>query len=127
MSWRLSPPLPEADMSDDPDRSEVPAGAAVFPLIPTELGVNPLLLAVIHATVFLSGSSEAIIHPAAADEALDRLSDYMARLGGTQLQQVREDMDALTWFARQEKWPRAMVHVLTSLLEAIGVGGTEEA
>ena len=40
------------------DESEVPEGAAVFPPIPAELGVNPLLLATLHAAVFLSGSSE---------------------------------------------------------------------
>ena len=46
--------------------AEVPEGAAVFPLIPPELGVNPLLLAVLHATVFLAGSDEKIVNPAAA-------------------------------------------------------------
>ena len=34
---------------------EVPEGAAVFPTIPAELGVHPLLLAVLHAVVFLEG------------------------------------------------------------------------
>ena len=47
---------------------EVPEGAAVFPLIPVELGINPLLLAVIQATVFLAGSDENLVEPAAADE-----------------------------------------------------------
>src|SRR6266508_1813830 len=112
-------------MSDAAD-GDVPDGAAVFPLIPAELGVNPLLLGVIHAAVFLSGSSEEVVHPAAADEALDRLADYMARLSGPQLQQAREDMDVLTRLARQEKWPKAMVRALASLLDALGVGGTEE-
>ena len=52
-------------MSDEAD-DEVPEGAAVFPTIPAELGVDPLLLAVLHATVFLAGSDEAVVHPAAA-------------------------------------------------------------
>jgi len=109
------------------DENEIPEGAAVFPLIPAELGVNPLLLAVIHAAVFLSGSSEEVVHPAAADEALDRLAGYLERLSGAQQRQAREDMDALTRFARQEKWPKAMVRALTSLLDVLGVSGTEEA
>ena len=106
---------------------EVPEGAAVFPLIPEELGVNPLLLAVVHAAVFLSGSSEEVVHPAAADEALDRFAEYLSRLSGPQLRQVREDMDALTRLARREKWPKALIHALTGLLDALGVGGEEEA
>ena len=32
----------------DPAEPEVPEGAAVFPLIPAELGINPLLLAALH-------------------------------------------------------------------------------
>ena len=47
----------------DADENEadpaVPDGAAVFPTIPAELGVNPLLLAVLHATIFLAGSDDA--------------------------------------------------------------------
>ena len=42
------------EQSDAAD--ETPDGAAVFPLIPAELGVHPLLLAVLHAYVFLDGS-----------------------------------------------------------------------
>ena len=34
---------------------EAPDGAAVFPLIPPEFGVHPLLLAVLHALLSLSG------------------------------------------------------------------------
>ena len=40
-----------ADEHDEHDEGEVPEGAAVFPDIPAELGVNPLLLAVVHAVV----------------------------------------------------------------------------
>ena len=43
----------------------VPEGAAVFPLIPLEVDVHPLLLAALHAVVFLEGSEEGIVH---ADE-----------------------------------------------------------
>ena len=42
-------------MAEDHERAdEVPEGAAVFPEIPAELGVHPLLLAVLHAVVFLA-------------------------------------------------------------------------
>src|SRR5262249_1739625 len=53
------PPWPEADMADEAGAA-VPEGAAVFPPIPEELGVDPLLLAVLHATVFLAGSGETV-------------------------------------------------------------------
>src|SRR4051812_40007061 len=120
-SWPSSPPWPEADMSDAAD-GDVPDGSAVFPLIPEGLGVNPLLLGVVHAAVFLSGSSEEVVHPAAADEALDRLADYLQRIQGDDLRKVREDMNVLTSLARQEKWPKELIQALMSMLDALGVG-----
>src|SRR5262245_42559921 len=110
----------------DPEE-EVPEGAAVFPHIPGELGVNPLLLAVLHALVFLQGSSEEVVHPAAADEALDRLVEYLQRLEGPGLRQVREDMDCLQRLARQEKWPAQLVQALKSLATVFGPEGEPAA
>ncbi len=102
--------------------SEVPEGAAVFPLIPAELGIHPLLLATLHAVVFLDGSSEDVVNDAAADEALQYLATYLQRLQGAELKRVREDMDCLLAFARQEKWPKEEIEFLNSFLNDYGVG-----
>jgi hypothetical protein len=101
--------------------SEVPVGAAVFPLIPPELGVNPLLLATLHATIFLAGSDDAIVHPEAADEAVQYIAGYVQRLEGPALAKVREDMACLAAYARQEKWPKQVVHALKSFLADLGI------
>jgi hypothetical protein len=105
----------------DAGASEVPEGAAVFPLIPAELGVNPLLLAALHATVFLAGSDDEVVDPDAAEEALQYLAGYMQRLDGTLLRQVREDMVCLTAFAKQEKWPKQLVRMLQQFLQDYGI------
>ena len=105
------------------DESEVPEGAAVFPLIPEELGVNPLLLAVLHAIVFVDGSTEDVVAPDAAEEAMQYVATYLRRLSGPPLQRAREDVEALLGFARQEKWPRAQVEFLKGFLTDFGVGG----
>ncbi|MHB1423561.1 MAG: hypothetical protein ACYC3I_10275 [Gemmataceae bacterium] len=101
--------------------SEVPEGAAVFPLIPEELGVNPLLLAVVHATVFLGGSDAEVVDAAAAEEALQYLAGYLQRLDGALLRQAREDMVCLTAFAKQEKWPKQLVRLLQNFLKDYGI------
>ncbi|HEY7155317.1 MAG TPA: hypothetical protein VH575_15245 [Gemmataceae bacterium] len=101
--------------------SEVPEGAAVFPLIPPELAVNPLLLAVLHATVFLAGSDDEVVNGPAAEEALQYMAGYLQRLDGDLLRQAREDMVCLTAFARQEKWPKQLVRVLQSFLKDYGI------
>ncbi len=106
----------------DAESAEVPEGAAVFPLIPPELGVGPLLLAVLHATVFLSGSDDDVVDPAAAEEALEYVAGYLQRLEGPALARVREDLACLAAFARQEKWPKQLIRLLQSFLSDYGIG-----
>lgn len=112
-------------MADQP--SDVPAGAAVFPLIPAELGIHPLLLAVLHAIVFIDGSSEEVVHPAAGEEAMHYLVTYLHGLAGPELQRVREDMECLLAYAHQQQWPREETEFLKSFLTDYGIGEEDEA
>jgi hypothetical protein len=104
-----------------PDDDQAPDGAAVFPLIPPELGVHPLLLAVLHAYVFLEGSAEDVVNGAAAAEAMEYLATYLQRLTGPDLRRVKEDLDTLTGFAKSEKWPKQQVRFLQDFLTDNGV------
>lgn len=101
---------------------EVPEGAAVFPLIPAELGIHPLLLATLHAIIFFEGSEKAVIHPDAADEALEYLVTYLQRLAGPELIRVREDMACLLAHGRQEHWPKVQMQFLKTFLDEYGIG-----
>jgi hypothetical protein len=106
----------------DASEGEIPEGAALFPLIPAELGVDPLLLAVLHATVFVAGSDESIVNQDAAAEAVEYLAGYLRRLDGARLEQVREDMDCLVRYARQQGWPKQFVRSLQDFLVDYGIG-----
>ena len=101
---------------------ETPEGAAVFPLIPPELGVHPLLLAALHAYVFLDGSDTAVLNPAVAEEAMNYLVTYLQRLKGAELRRVREDLVTLAGFARSEKWPKQQARFLQEFLKENGIG-----
>jgi hypothetical protein len=100
---------------------EVCEGAAVFPLIPAELGVQPLLLAVLHAIVFLEGSERYVVDPRASEEALHYLANYLQRLDGRELERVRMDLAVLADFAKREKWPKQNLLFLKFFLREIGV------
>jgi hypothetical protein len=113
-------------MARSPD-PEVPEGAAFFPPIPAQLGVDPLLLAVIHATVFLAGSDDNLVNQAAAEEAVEAMGGYLRRLTGKQLAAVHEDMECLVSYARREKWPAEFMESLRSLLRDYGVEEHAEA
>jgi hypothetical protein len=104
---------------------EVPEGAAVFPLIPPELGVHPLLLAGLHAMVFLIGSSEDVVDGNAAEEAAQYILSYFQRLKGPDLQRIREDMACLVDFAGKDKWPEQDIHFLENFLNEFGIEGKE--
>ncbi len=101
----------------------VPEGAAVFPLIPEELGVHPLLLATLHAVVFLVGSADEVVEGNAAEEAAQYLVAYLQRLKGADLQRIREDMAVLVAHARADKWPPHDVRFLETFLTEFGIGG----
>lgn len=110
-------------MPADPSE-EAPDGAAVFPLIPEELGVHPLLLAVLHAFVFLDGSDPAVVNPAAGEEAMHYLVTYLQRLAGPDLRRVREDLHTLAGFGRAEGWPKQQVRFIQDFLNANEIGRT---
>jgi hypothetical protein len=105
---------------------EVPDGAAVFPEIPAELGVHPLLLAVLHAVVFLDGSDATVVNEDAAGEALEYIAGYLQRLQGDDLRRAREDIAAVVALGRDEKWPKAQLHFLKSFLADFGVGAEKD-
>lgn len=113
-------------MSASPE-SQVPDGAGVLPLIPAELRVHPLLLAVLHATVFFAASDDQIIDATAADEAFDHMAGYLRRLGGADLARVLDDLAVLADYGRQEKWSPESIEFLETFLEVCGVRSAEEA
>ena len=109
------------ELSDEAD--EVPDGAAVFPEIPPELGVHPLLLAMLHAYVFLDGSDAAVVNPEASSEAMEYVALYLQRLSGAELTRAREDLDTLVGYAKEQKWPKQYMVFLKSFLADNGVMG----
>ncbi len=112
---RMTTPLTQ------PEDHEAPEGAAVFPLIPPELNVSPMLLGIIHSYVFLEGSENSIVHPDAAAEAMEYIATYLQRLEKKEIDRAREDMETLVGFAKEEKWPKQHIAFLKNFLEELGV------
>jgi hypothetical protein len=106
-------------MSND-DLSAVPEGAAVLPLIPAELGIDPLLLAVLHAVVFFDGSEDDMIDPDAAVESLEYLATYLQRLDGPRLRKVKEDLLVLASYAKEQGWGQDQVRFFEDFLAEFG-------
>jgi hypothetical protein len=109
----------DEDIDND---DEVPEGAALMPLIPPELGISPLFLAMIHSYIFFEGTDVALINEDVANENLEYLASYLQRLQGADLRKTEEDLTTLVGYAKQEKWPTDVVEFLQNFLEFNGVG-----
>jgi hypothetical protein len=107
------------------EAEEVPDGAAVFPSIDAELNIHPLLLAVLHAVVFLGGSAEEIVNPAAADEALGTMAEYVQRCDGADRRRILEDLQVLRSYARDQGWPKQLTAFLKSFAADFGLADEE--
>jgi hypothetical protein len=92
-------------------------------VIPPELGVNPLLLGILHAIVFVEGSDANVVDPTAGDEARQFIAGYLQRLRGSALQQVQEDLKCLLGYAQQAHWPKEQQSFLRAFVDDYGVGG----
>ena len=101
---------------------ETPDGAAVFPLIPAELGIHPLFLAALHAYVFLEGSEAEVLNSDVAEEAMEYLVTYLQRLSGNDLKRLKEDLATLASYAKSEKWPKQQVRFLQDFLKENAIG-----
>jgi hypothetical protein len=112
---------------DPRDEDEVPDGAALMPEIPAELNVHPLLLAVLHATVFLDGSEDEVVDPDAGAEAMEYMANYLQRLRGAELRRVQEDLQVLIAYARDQDWPKQQVRFFKEFLSSYGIGDEGKA
>src|SRR5713226_7007038 len=108
-------------MTKQPEPEEVPEGAAVVPLIPENAGISPLFLAVFHALVFLEGSSDEILDPAAADEAAQYLATYLQRLSADELSKLKQDLIRLQDHARRQHWTPDQQKLIQDFLEHYGI------
>jgi hypothetical protein len=108
-------------MADEAEEQEVPEGAAVLPDIPEEVDAHPLLLALLHTVVFLAGSDDELVNPAAAGEALEHVGAYLQRLSGRELERVRSDLAVLAEFAKQQGWGKEEVGLFQNFLADFGM------
>jgi hypothetical protein len=98
---------------------DVPAGSALLPPIPPGLEIQPLLLAVLHASVFLGGSDKELVHPTAAEEALDGMLGYLGRLNENERERLRLDIETMAAYGRQQKWGKAELRFLKDFQTAV--------
>ena len=96
----------------------------MFPLIPEELGIHPLLLAALHAMVFLVGSDDDVVNGEAAEEAAQYLVTYLQRLQGAETAPGARGYNLPGSLRPQGRLAEQDVQFLENFLTEFGVGNS---
>ena len=104
---RQGRPAPSAPTkSAKPSEKAPPARVAVslLPTIPESVGLHPLTAALLTLTAFLD-LAEGEVDPAAAGRVLERVGFYAQRLSDEELDELTVDLERLSDYAREQRWP----------------------
>ncbi len=99
----------------------VPKPSFVMPVIPEELELDPLLLALLHADAFLQLSEDDAVDPDAAVEASEHIGSYLGRLSPGRIKQIKASLKKLADYGRSQRWPEEAVEFISGYWEnAVG-------
>ncbi len=110
------------DSEDDIEGEGLDPSEYVMPVVPPELGLDPLLVAVLHCAAFLDFAEEALVEPDAAGDTLEHVGLYMQRLPAEQLARIESDLDRLAAHAQAAGWPEPMIEFVGDFLYSCGIG-----
>ncbi len=116
--------------SEREDDEEEPISGGVdglmMPSVPESLGIDPLLLALLHTTAFLDFSDDDTVEPEAANEALERVEQYVQRLPDERVSALQADLEKLEEHATQAGWPEDMIDFVRDFLYNCGIGDEDD-
>jgi hypothetical protein len=96
-------------------------GIALFPDIPRELGIDPLLESLISMVVFITASDEDLVNPKAADEAFTHLQNILSKLGDKRLSRLREELVVIAGWVKDQGLGTEAVEFIENFLDEMGV------
>lgn len=111
------------EIDDELQGEETPGleGIALFPDIPPELGIDPLLESLISMVVFITASDEDLVNPKAADEAFTHLQNVLSKLGAKRLERVREELVVIAGWVKDQGLGVEAVEFIENFLDEMGV------
>ena len=116
--------------SEREDDEEEPISGGVdglmMPSVPEALGIDPLLLALLHTTAFLDFSDDDTVEPEAANEALERVEQYVQRLPEERVSALQADLEKLEEHGTQAGWPEDMIDFVRDFLYNCGIGDEDD-
>ena len=105
--------MSEQDSQDSGDRLE----EFSLPVVPEQVGADPLLLALIHCAAFLDFAEEDVVDPYVATDVLDHVALYVRRLPPDRLTELEQQLARLEAHASREGWPAELVEFVSEFLD----------
>lgn len=115
-------------MADEPRGDEASGDAEngeidpVLPVVPEALGIDPLLLALLHLSAFLDLSDDETIDPDAATQALEYVGLYVQRLSDDRLRSISADIAKLGAHGKTSGWSEEQLQFMRDFLFNCGLG-----
>lgn len=104
-------------MPEDPGQ-----GLATLPEIPAELGLDPVLAALLHCAAFLDLSADDVVDAEAATEVLEHVGLYIQQLSPERQEQVGEQLERLRQHAEKAGWSDDAIDFVDDFLYSCGIG-----
>jgi hypothetical protein len=104
----------------DPPAQEPEIESAHLPLVADDAEIDPILLALLHAAMFLDLSEEPAVESGAARSVLERIGLYVQRLSDDEVEELAVSLERLAARGERDGWPPAAVHFVSSFLENCG-------
>ena len=115
------------DEREDEERGDESDDVAVImPIVPAELEIDPLLLALLHCAAFLDLSTDEAVDPEDAVEVLEVVGLYIQRLPADHLEAMREDLEELEEHARDQGVREPVIEFIREFLYNCGVDAGRE-
>ncbi len=109
------------------DREEARADdEAIMPLVPASLGVDPVLLALLHVASLLDFADDEAVDADAANAALERVEECMQRLAADRLEAIQADLDRIEEYGAEHGWSEEMTDFVRDFLYNCGLGEDDE-
>jgi hypothetical protein len=106
-------------MNDEQGEAKEKDGGFEFmlPVVPEELEVDPVLLALLHCAAFLDFAEDDAVDPDLATEVLDHIAYYVRRAPAARLEQMRAELKRVERHAAEERWPAELVEFVGEFLD----------
>lgn len=104
----------------EPSDAQATSESAELPLVPEDAGIDPVLLALLHAAMFLDLSEQPALDASAARPVLERIGLYVQRLSDDDVEQLAESLSRLADRGERDGWPPSAVEFVRSFVENCG-------